>query len=112
MSVTLDSGDQRWSEAGDEIVQHLARDVQKRAKAIRGDIDVDAVHDMRTATRRLRTAIKLYASEARDDRRKSIEKELKRVARRLGSVRDLDVLLEALDEAEPRIDGRFGLSRE
>jgi CHAD domain-containing protein len=61
---------------------------------------VDAVHDMRTATRRLRTAIKLHGDEAPKKERRAVEDELKEVARRLGTVRDLDVLLETLDAEE------------
>jgi CHAD domain-containing protein len=100
VTSTLDSGDRAWPEAGHEIVDALAKEVVKRAKAIDGDGDVDAIHDMRTATRRLRTALKLYGEGAPKDARDSVEGELKRVASRLGGVRDLDVLLEALDNAD------------
>ena len=72
----------------------------RRGKAIKAEGDVDAIHDMRTATRRLRTAIKLYGDEAKDDDRSAVEDELKRAADRLGDVRDLDVLLEAVDGAD------------
>lgn len=54
---------------------------------------------MRTATRRLRTAIKLHGQQAPKKRRTAVEDELKRIARRLGVVRDLDVLLETLPVA-------------
>jgi CHAD domain-containing protein len=98
MTSTLDSGDRAWVKAGQDIVADLATEVAKRAKRISRHGDVDAIHDMRTATRRLRTAIELYGDEAPDDERSPVESELKRVARRLGAVRDLDVLLEALDD--------------
>jgi len=97
------TGGRLWSEAGRETTESLADDVGKRAKAVRDQVDVDAVHDMRTATRRLRTAVKLYGGEARKKQRDAVEGTLRRVARRLGAVRDLDVLLGHLegDDVEP-----------
>ncbi len=104
MTSTLDHGDRAWLTAGREIVDALATEVAKRGKAIKAKGDVDAIHDMRTATRRLRTAIKLYGDEAKDDDRSAVEDELKRAADRLGDVRDLDVLLEAVDGADDSKD--------
>jgi CHAD domain-containing protein len=95
-SVTA-HGDQGWPDAGRHTVNRLASRVRKRAKAIHGHAGVDEVHDLRTATRRLRTAIELHGEEAPRKRRDAVEDELKRVTRRLGAVRDLDVLLQALD---------------
>ena len=100
MTSSLASGDRAWLEAGRDIVDDLAREVAKLGKAIQGDDQVDAIHDMRTATRRLRTAIKLYGAEAPKAERAEVEDELKLVARRLGGVRDLDVLLETVDETD------------
>jgi CHAD domain-containing protein len=91
------SGDRGWRDAGGDTVNDLASLVRERAKAIDGRAGVDEVHDMRTATRRLRTAIKLHRDDAPKKRRVAVEDELKRVTRRLGAVRDLDVLLEELD---------------
>jgi CHAD domain-containing protein len=92
-------GDRLWSEAAAETLADLTGKVRKRAKAIHGDVDVEAVHDMRTATRRLRTAITIYGEDADKDDRESVEDELRRITRRLGAVRDLDVLLETLEES-------------
>jgi len=100
MTATLVKGDRPWSEAGEEIVEMLAKDVAKRSKAVDGKGDVDAVHDMRTTTRRLRTAITIYGEEAPDADREPVEEELKRVSRLLGAVRDLDILLKALDASD------------
>jgi CHAD domain-containing protein len=91
-----DEGDRRWSEASAATLAELASKVRKRAVDVRRNVDVDAVHDMRTATRRLRTAITIYGEDADRGDREAVEDELRRVARRLGAVRDLDVLLEAL----------------
>jgi CHAD domain-containing protein len=92
-------GDRLWSEAAERTLADLTAEVRKRAKDLHGVVDVEPVHDMRTATRRLRTAITIYAQEASKRDRKAVEDQLRRVARRLGSVRDLDVLLETLAKA-------------
>ena len=94
------SGDRLWTEASATALVELTAKVRKRAKKVRHDADVDAVHDMRTATRRLRTAITIYGEDFDKDDRKAVEDELRRVARRLGAVRDLDVLLETLSRDE------------
>jgi CHAD domain-containing protein len=101
MNATQDGGDRSWQRAGRDTVSGLVKLVRKRAKAIDGSVGVDPVHDMRTATRRLRTAIDLYADEAPRKQRDGVEDELRLVARRLGDVRDLDVLLETLDGSAP-----------
>jgi len=50
------------------------------------------VHDARVATRRLRAAWQVFDMGAGDST-PSFERDLRRVGRRLGAVRDLDVLL-------------------
>ncbi len=55
-----------------------------------------AVHDMRVALRRLRTALRDLAGVIDDRRVRRIRRDLRRLARRLGEVRDPDVALESL----------------
>jgi CHAD domain-containing protein len=93
------SGDRLWAEAGAAILSDLTARVRDHAKDVRDDVEVEPVHDMRTSTRRLRTAIEIYANEADGKERKDVEDGLQRIARRLGKVRDLDVLLETLAAA-------------
>jgi CHAD domain-containing protein len=99
----MNPGERPWADAGRARIGELADDVERRAKAIDGDVDAEAIHDMRTATRRLRTAIALYGADAGAKKRESVQDELRAVARRLGAVRDLDILLTALqgDDLEP-----------
>ena len=96
---TLTNGDRDWSEAGSTTLADLSDKVRKHAKDLRGDLEVEAVHDMRTTTRRLRTAITVFGDEADKGDRKRVEQELRRVARELGAVRDLDVLLATLPDS-------------
>jgi CHAD domain-containing protein len=112
-SAVLDRGDRPWSEAAASTLAQLATTVGKRAKRVRDSVDEDAVHDLRTATRRLRTALTLYGEEADAGDRKRIERVLKRISRRLGAVRDLDVLLQELDRdgSPPEAQNRGPLRR-
>jgi CHAD domain-containing protein len=96
---TVDAGRRLWSDAAREAIGDLTDKVRDEARKIHGDVDVDAVHDMRTATRRLRTSIELYRDVAPPKERRRVERELRRVARRLGAVRDLDVLIQGLENA-------------
>jgi CHAD domain-containing protein len=58
--------------------------------------DVEELHDMRVATRRLRAALDLFV-DVLPVRATTFRKELGWMAAALGAVRDLDVQLEALD---------------
>src|SRR5262245_28849831 len=53
--------------------------------------DVDALHRSRVATRRLREALPLVKGRGRERRR--LRRDLRRVTRALGPVRELDVAL-------------------
>jgi triphosphatase len=59
--------------------------------------DIEELHDMRVATRRLRAALSLF-SDALPATTAKLREELGWVAGALGAVRDLDVQLEQLDE--------------
>ncbi|MCI0339165.1 MAG: CHAD domain-containing protein [Acidobacteria bacterium] len=71
--------------------------VAQEAGALEGD--VEAVHDMRVAIRRLRVALSNFAvCLSREDRRR-LRARLKHLADALGLVRDLDVMIAALESA-------------
>jgi CHAD domain-containing protein len=61
--------------------------------------DPEELHDMRVATRRLRAALELFA-DALPARAQALRAELGWLAGVLGTVRDLDVQLERMDEME------------
>jgi CHAD domain-containing protein len=91
-------------------------DIRKLANALRGslakcagDPDVDAVHDTRTGTRRLQATLENLVRETPEgangdavrDAANALMRQLKRIRRAAGAVRDLDVhrkLLERLAE--------------
>jgi CHAD domain-containing protein len=65
-------------------------------EAVLGPEDVKGVHDMRVASRRLRSALRDFRGFY--ERKGLPKRRLKEVARALGDVRDQDVAIEALEE--------------
>jgi CHAD domain-containing protein len=61
--------------------------------------DVEGVHRMRTASRRLRSELRLYGDLLDDDRSGPVGQELQWLGRRLGAVRDADVMSGRLRES-------------
>jgi CHAD domain-containing protein len=89
--------DDHIAEAGRKVMRfHLAR-MLEREPGVRSGDDIEDVHKMRVASRRQRAAWRMFASAYRKGRTKIYRRGLRSLARRLGAVRDLDVLLEALD---------------
>jgi CHAD domain-containing protein len=86
------------SEAGRKVLAfHLTRMVAHEPGTREGT-DIEELHDMRVATRRLRSAFRVFAPyyKARTVRPHIVG--LKRTGRALGSVRDLDVFLQEANE--------------
>jgi CHAD domain-containing protein len=89
--------DDHIAEAGRKVMRfHLARMIE-REPGVRSGVDIDDVHKMRVATRRQRAAWRMFGRSFRNGRTKPYRSGLRSLARRLGAVRDLDVLLEAID---------------
>jgi CHAD domain-containing protein len=80
----------------DKLMGELNDNVPKAVK----EFDADAIHDARVATRRLKAAMGLLESVLLEDRRKTFEKVLKKIRRRLGPLRDMDVMIEHLGKLE------------
>jgi CHAD domain-containing protein len=81
----------------DSLVENLRKLV---APAIEGN-DEDAVHDARVATRRLKAATDLLTPVISHRYRKPFNRVTKCLRRQLGPLRDLDVMLEHLNEFKP-----------
>ena len=75
--------------------RHLASMLAHEAGTRLGE-DVEQLHDMRVATRRLRAALALFSGVLPGDARR-LRDEMGWLAAELGTVRDLDVQLERLD---------------
>ncbi|HSL77267.1 MAG TPA: CHAD domain-containing protein, partial [Candidatus Limnocylindrales bacterium] len=90
-------GDDTLAEAGRKVMRfHLARMLDREPGVRTGD-DIEDIHKMRVATRRQRAAWRVFGEAYRKGRTKAYRNGLRDIARRLGAVRDLDVLLEGID---------------
>ena len=63
--------------------------------------DADAVHHSRVATRRLRAALDVVAPVVAKPHRKPLERMLRKLRHQLGPLRDLDVMLDGLEDFRP-----------
>lgn len=84
---------------GDRAIEALAKHSQKMLKHEAGvweDQDPEALHQMRVGMRRLRTALVGF-SRAIEVPKAAREKKVGKIARELGTLRDLDVLKQSLE---------------
>jgi CHAD domain-containing protein len=90
------TADDPLAEAGRKILRfHFAR-MLGYEEGTRSGEDIEDLHRMRVATRRMRAAWRLFGDAYRPRREARYVGELRAVADRLGAVRDLDVLLDGL----------------
>lgn len=76
----------------DELVEDLHKNIPRALR----DFEGEAIHDARVATRRLKAAMDLLQPVLSDNHREPFEKALKKLRKRLGPLRDLDVMIERL----------------
>src|SRR5579859_6668282 len=98
----------RWTLDGytplDALARHYVRQkllaMRKSERRVMKEGDPDSIHDMRVATRRIRSALlEMEGMDAFQTREiHTLRKRLRGVARSLGAVRDLDIILELLAE--------------
>src|SRR5437879_2784281 len=84
--------DETMESAGRKIFVYYLSRMLKHEKAVRHSDDPDGIHDMRVATRRLRSALSTFEDFYRRSVVKDYRKGLKDVAGALGAIRDLDVI--------------------
>jgi CHAD domain-containing protein len=91
-------------EAARKVMRSQFARLQAGAEAARKESGVDAVHDMRVASRRLRAAWHVFDDAFRSGKTKKLRRRVEALADRLGAVRDLDVLLAGLEEYRGKLD--------
>ncbi len=97
--------DEPMSEAGRKVLAHYLGKLLEQEEPIRKGEDDEAIHDMRVASRRLRSALDIFGDYYQKRALKWYRKELRRIASALGEVRDLDVMRsKAKDHAETLSD--------
>ena len=91
------TSDDSLAEAGRKVLRmHLARMLSFETGTRQGT-DIEDLHKMRVATRRMRAAWRVFDGAYRAKVQRRYVRELRTIARALGEVRDIDVLLEDLD---------------
>lgn len=107
-----DKQEQPFAEFGQEILPSYAKKFLKWPEDILDQEDSEAVHKMRVASRRLRAALDAFESGADAKLFKKVNRQVKRLADRLGVVRDTDVMVEGLradQQAAPDEEQAAGL---
>ncbi len=83
--------------AAGRVVKVRAKEVFKHAEGVLDIEDVERVHDMRVATRRLRAALEVFEACFPHKRHRKALKRVKALADALGERRDIDVEIELLE---------------
>jgi CHAD domain-containing protein len=83
--------------AAGHVVKVRAREVFEHSEGVLDLGDVERVHDMRVATRRLRAALEIFETCFPHKKHRKALKRVKALADALGERRDLDVEIEALE---------------
>lgn len=89
--------DEPYAAAAAKIVAVRAREVADHSHDVLDPSDIERVHDMRVATRRLRAALEIFAPCFPDRQHAEALREVKAVADALGERRDADVTIAALE---------------
>lgn len=101
-------GDTPRGEVARAVCRHQLETMRAYEPGTRVGLDIEQLHKMRVASRRLRTAVRVFGKSFRKKDRKRLAEELRWIGARLGAVRDLDVHELAVDEwreklgAEPK----------
>src|SRR5690242_7251507 len=82
-----------WAWAG-EAIGARAETMLEHFEGVEAGEDIEAVHDMRVGSRRLVAAMRVFETCYPDRQYERLFREARRVTRRLGGVRDLDVLID------------------
>ena len=88
--------DMPFAEAAATTVSVRARELWEHSAGVLDVDDIERVHDMRVATRRLRAVLEIFAACFPRGRHRAVLREVKALADALGERRDPDVQIEFL----------------
>jgi CHAD domain-containing protein len=88
--------DEVYRTAGARIVRVRARELFDHAEGVLDTRDIERVHDMRVASRRLRAVLEIFAPCFPASEFEGVLRDVKQLADALGERRDPDVHIEAL----------------
>jgi CHAD domain-containing protein len=82
--------------AARETISKLFDQLMKNLPGTRDGSDIEALHDMRVASRRMRASLKVFKTCLPAEYREPVEVEMGAITRALGQVRDQDVFIDHL----------------
>lgn len=88
--------DEPFRAAGARVVRVRARELFDHAEGVLDTRDIERVHDMRVASRRLRAVLEIFAPCFPASEFKGVLRDVKQLADALGERRDPDVHIDAL----------------
>jgi CHAD domain-containing protein len=88
--------EEAFSASAERVVAVRAAEVFEHSEGVLDMEDIEPLHDMRVATRRLRAALEVFAPAFPPKRHRKALKRVKRLADALGERRDRDVSIEFL----------------
>ena len=91
--------------AGKVLTVRFEEVLDYRGAALHSD-DIEGIHDMRVATRRLRSAVRDFKPFLDKKPLKNSKEELKKIFNALGQARDQDVAIVALEELREKSNGK------
>jgi CHAD domain-containing protein len=97
-----------FRDAARATVRVRAQELWEHSVDVLDTTDIERVHDMRVATRRLRAVLEIYATCFPRDEHRAVLKDVKTLADALGERRDPDVKLEDLDGLQAALTAADG----
>jgi len=85
-----------FREYGVQAIEQRLEKIYSLVEEVRHAADIEAIHDMRVATRRLRAAIEVFSPAFQSKQFAAFGNEIKQVTDSLAEARDLDVMIEAV----------------
>ena len=92
--------DATFTEAAHTSLRQQLEEMMSNLEGTRAGDDIEALHDMRVASRRLRAALSVFTAAFPPKPFSVTEKEVARVTDALGAVRDADVQIEFMQKVE------------
>ncbi|MBV9850721.1 MAG: CHAD domain-containing protein [Armatimonadetes bacterium] len=93
------AADATYAQAAHTAIRHQLHEMMDNLPGTRAGDDIEALHDMRVASRRLRAALSVFAAAFPPKPFRALEKRVARITDALGVVRDADVLIEFVTQA-------------
>src|ERR1700749_1380477 len=97
------SPDESYAHAAARIVRVRADELFEQAEGVLDTSDIERVHDMRVASRRLRAVLEVFAACFPRGPYREVLRDVKRIADALGERRDPDVHLAAMEKLAEKL---------